>query len=101
MTSKVLSKSGSLRTGSLAKISFNLLKARSRISVQAKISSLWVNSVKGPVMNAYSLTNIRHHPVNPKIPLTLETLQGIGHLTTAATLSGSGEIPSLDTMNPK
>ena len=66
-----------------------------------KASSFLVNWVRGAVMKAYSLANILHHPVNPRNPRTSETLRGIGHLTMASTLAGSGEIPSLETTNPR
>ena len=52
-------------------------------------------------MIAYSLTNTLHQPASPKNPRTSETLRGIGQLTIASTLAGLGEIPSLETINPK
>ena len=101
MTSKVFSKFGSLRTGSLAKIYLTLLKAWSSSSDQVDASSFLVSRVRGSVMKAYSLTNILHHPTSPKNPQTSKTLQGIGQLTMASTLAGSGEIPFLEMINPR
>ena len=101
MTSKKISKSGSLRTGSLARMVLSLLKAWSLIYDHVKDSLFLVNWVSGFVMKACFWKNTLHQSISPKNPCTLDTLRGIDQLTMASTLAGSREIPSFETMNPR